>query len=68
MAFNSSDLAAFKGGVWVFCEQRNGKLMPTDYELISEGRKLADERGVEPRCMCASIRCWRPTRRTHTQR
>ena len=47
MAFNSSDLAAFKGGVWVFCEQRNGKLMPTDYELISEGRKLANERGVE---------------------
>lgn len=44
--FNNTDLAAFKG-VWVFCEQRRGKLMPTDYELISEGRKLADELGVE---------------------
>ncbi|MEA5038378.1 MAG: acryloyl-CoA reductase electron transfer subunit beta [Clostridiaceae bacterium] len=44
--FNNTDLAAFKG-VWVFCEQRQGKLMPTDYELISEGRKLADELGTE---------------------
>ena len=44
MAYNSMDLAAFKD-VWVFCEQREGKLMPTDFELISEGRKLADELG-----------------------
>ena len=44
--FNNTDLAAFKD-VWVFCEQRQGKLMPTDFELISEGRKLADELGVE---------------------
>ena len=43
--FNNTDLAAFKD-VWVFCEQRQGKLMPTDFELISEGRKLADELGV----------------------
>ena len=41
--FNSSDVAAFKGGVWVFCEQRQGTMMPTSFELISEGRKLADE-------------------------
>ncbi len=44
--FNSADLAAFKN-VWVFCEQRQGKMMPTSYELISEGRKLADELGAE---------------------
>ena len=44
--YNSKDTAAFKG-VWVFCEQREGKLMNTDFELISEGRKLADELGVE---------------------
>ena len=44
--FNSADIAAFKD-VWVFCEQREGKLMPTDFELISEGRKLADDLGVE---------------------
>ena len=43
--FNSADIAAFKD-VWVFCEQRQGKLMPTDFELISEGRKLADDLGV----------------------
>ena len=44
--YNSMDLAAFKN-VWVFCEQRQGKMMPTTFELISEGRKLADELGVE---------------------
>ena len=44
--FNNTDLAAFKD-VWVFCEQRQGKLMPTDFELISEGRRLADELGVQ---------------------
>ena len=44
--FNSADIAAFKD-VWVFCEQREGKLMPTDLELISEGRKLANELGVD---------------------
>ena len=43
--FNSADIAAFKGGVWVFCEQRQGSMMPTSFELISEGRKLADELG-----------------------
>ena len=46
MAFNSADTAAFKN-VWVFCEQRQGKMMPTTFELISEGRKLADELGVD---------------------
>ena len=30
-------------GVWVYCEQRRGTLMSTTLELISEGRKLADE-------------------------
>ena len=46
MAFDSRDTGAFKG-VWVFCEQRDGKLMSTDFELISEGRKLADDLHVE---------------------
>ncbi|MBR0400655.1 MAG: electron transfer flavoprotein subunit alpha/FixB family protein [Mogibacterium sp.] len=46
MAYNSADIAAFKN-VWVFCEQRQGTMMPTTFELISEGRKLADELGVE---------------------
>ena len=44
--FNSADIGAFKD-VWVFCEQRDGKMMSTSFELISEGRKLADERGSQ---------------------
>jgi electron transfer flavoprotein alpha subunit len=44
MNFNSTDIHSFRD-IWIFCEQRDGKLMNTDFELISEGRKLADERG-----------------------
>lgn len=44
--YNSADIGAFKG-VWVFCEQREGTMMPTSYELISEGRRLADELHTE---------------------
>ena len=44
--FMNTDPKAFSG-VWVFCEQRQGKMMPTTLELISEGRKLADELGVQ---------------------
>ena len=44
-AYNSAATAEFKD-VWVFCEQRQGQMMPTSFELISEGRKLADELGV----------------------
>ena len=39
-----TDFSDYKG-VWVFCEQRYGQLMPTDLELISEARRLADEMG-----------------------
>ena len=46
MAFDSRDTAAFKG-VWVFCEQREGVIMSTSYQLLSEGRKLANDLGVE---------------------
>lgn len=46
MAYNSADINEFRD-IWVFCEQREGKLMNTDFELVSEGRKLADERGVQ---------------------
>lgn len=45
MDYKSSDIEAFKD-IWVFLEQRDGKLAETDFELLSEGRKLADERGV----------------------
>ena len=46
MAFDSKDTAAFKG-VWVFCEQREGVIMSTSYQLLSEGRKLANDLDVE---------------------
>ncbi|OEF99276.1 electron transfer flavoprotein subunit alpha [Vulcanibacillus modesticaldus] len=34
-------------GVWIFIEQRNGKITPVSLELLGEGRKLADKLGVE---------------------
>lgn len=45
------DLSAYKG-VWVFAEQREGKLMPVVRELLGEGRKLAAEIGTE---LCAVL-------------
>ena len=40
------DLSAYKG-VWVFAEQREGKVMPTVFELLGVGKKLAADLGVE---------------------
>ena len=37
-----TDFSDYKG-IWVFCEQRGGELMPTDFELISEASRLAKE-------------------------
>jgi len=34
-------------GVWVFAEQHNGKIKGVSHELISKGRELADQLGVE---------------------
>ena len=34
-------------GVWVFAEQRDGKLQGVAIELLGEGRKIADELGTE---------------------
>jgi len=34
-------------GVWVFAEQRNGKIASVVLELLGEGRKLADKLGVD---------------------
>lgn len=33
-----------KGGVWVFCEAVGGKIQDVAFELIGEGRKLADSK------------------------
>jgi len=35
------------GGVWVFCEAVGEKIHEVSYELIGEGRKLADGKGVK---------------------
>jgi len=40
------DLSSYRG-VWVFAEQREGKIMPVTYELLGIGRKLADDLGEE---------------------
>ena len=34
-------------GVWVFVEQRQGRLAGVSFELLGEGRRLADKLGVE---------------------
>ncbi len=34
-------------GVWVFAEQKNGEIDSVSYELLGEGRKLADKLGEE---------------------
>ena len=39
------DISAYHG-VWVFAEQREGRLMNVAIELLGEGRKLADEIGT----------------------
>ena len=39
-------------GVWVFAEQRDGRLKSVAYELLAEGRKLADKLGTELSAVC----------------
>lgn len=39
------DISKYKG-VWVFAEQREGKLLNVAVELLGEGRRIADELGV----------------------
>jgi len=45
------DLSAYKD-VWVFCEQKKGVIQSISYELLGEGRKLADKLGVK---LCAVL-------------
>ena len=48
---DNRDIKQFKN-VWVFAEQRNGILTPVVIELLGEGKKLANEIGVE---LCAIL-------------
>ena len=41
-----SDIQGYKG-VWIFAEQRGGKVSSIAYELLGIGRKLADDRGAK---------------------
>ncbi|MFH1826051.1 MAG: electron transfer flavoprotein subunit alpha [bacterium] len=43
---SSQDLSHHKG-VWVFAEQREGKIQTVAYELLGEGRKLATDLGTD---------------------
>jgi electron transfer flavoprotein alpha subunit/NAD-dependent dihydropyrimidine dehydrogenase PreA subunit len=38
----STDISHYKG-IWIFAEQREGKIQPVAYELLGEGRKLASD-------------------------
>ena len=63
MAFDSRGTQRLRKSMWVFCEQREGKLMSTDFELISEGRKLAeDDLATELAAFLATT--WRAWRRS----
>ncbi|MCU0607870.1 MAG: electron transfer flavoprotein subunit alpha, partial [Candidatus Edwardsbacteria bacterium] len=44
-AVEQADLSAYRG-VWVFAEQKDGAVQGISYELLGEGRKLADALGV----------------------
>jgi electron transfer flavoprotein alpha subunit len=47
----TTDLSAFRD-VWVFAEQADGHIESVTYELLGEGRKLADELGMQ---LCAVL-------------
>ena len=40
------NIADYKG-VWVFAEQREGEFQKVSFELLGEGRKIADKLGVK---------------------
>ncbi|MEW6040688.1 MAG: electron transfer flavoprotein subunit alpha [Elusimicrobiota bacterium] len=42
----AGDISKYRG-VWVYAEQRHGEISPVVYELLSEGKKLAEKLSVE---------------------
>ncbi|MEE8638137.1 MAG: electron transfer flavoprotein subunit alpha/FixB family protein, partial [Candidatus Margulisiibacteriota bacterium] len=38
----STDISHYKG-IWIFAEQREGKIQPVAYELLGQGKKLAND-------------------------
>jgi len=47
----TGDIAAYKD-VWVFAEQHDGEIQPVTFELLGEGRKLADDLNMR---LCAVL-------------
>lgn len=45
------DISQYKG-IWIFAEQRKGAIQSVSYELLGEGRRLADQRKTE---LCAVL-------------
>ena len=39
-----ADVSGYRG-VWIFCEQRRGRLLDVGLELLGKGRELADDLG-----------------------
>jgi electron transfer flavoprotein alpha subunit len=54
------DLGAYRD-VWIFAEQKDGRIQSITYELLGEGRKLADQLGMK---LCAVLLGHRMTERT----
>ena len=50
-AADPSELGQYKN-IWVMVEQHGGTIEPVTYELLGEGRKLADQRGMK---LCAVL-------------
>ncbi|MDD5677906.1 MAG: electron transfer flavoprotein subunit alpha [Kiritimatiellae bacterium] len=46
-----ADLSAYRD-VWIFAEQKDGRIQSITYELLGEGRKLADQLGMS---LCAVL-------------
>jgi len=47
----NKDLSSYKD-VWVFCEQKRGRIQTISFELLGEGKKLAKKLGIK---LCAVI-------------
>ena len=54
------DLSAYRD-VWIFAEQKDGQIQSITYELLGEGRKLADQLGMQ---LCAVLLGHQMTERT----
>lgn len=54
------DLSAYRD-VWIFAEQKDGQIQSITYELLGEGRKLADQLGMQ---LCAVLLGHQMTDRT----